>query len=167
MPPSVTSIGTLSKAIDKLMENPLPAKLTPPIKELLHNISRDMPFYKKMVFSNTWFFGPLIKVEYEKSAAGNACIRTTTAPTIFNSGVKENVLPSSSTAIVNFRILPGESSSYVTEFVKQTIDNDSISIKMLGEPIEPSEVSDISNEEYKILQTCIFEHYRYSHAARA
>ena len=37
-----------------------------------------------------------------------AMLRTTTAVTMFNAGVKDNVLPFSATAVVNFRILQGK-----------------------------------------------------------
>ena len=37
-------------------------------------------------------------------------IRTTEVPTIINSGVKENVIPTIAEATLNFRLLPGDSS---------------------------------------------------------
>ena len=44
------------------------------------------------------------------SGSGNALVRTTTAPTIINAGIKDNIIPAKAEAVVNFRILPGETS---------------------------------------------------------
>jgi carboxypeptidase PM20D1 len=38
----------------------------------------------------------------------NSFVRTTTALTMFNAGVKENVVPQRVEAKVNFRLLPGD-----------------------------------------------------------
>jgi carboxypeptidase PM20D1 len=59
-----------------------------------------------MAFANRGLLEPLILSQYEQSPSGNALIRTTTAPTIFNSGVKDNIIPQRAYATVNFRILP-------------------------------------------------------------
>ena len=40
--------------------------------------------------------------------SGNAMLRTTTAVTVISGGNKENVLPESAEALVNFRLLPGD-----------------------------------------------------------
>ncbi len=53
--------------------------------------------------------------------AGN--FRTTTAETMFNAGFKENALPTSARAVINFRILPGETVSSVLDRVR-TVVND-------------------------------------------
>lgn len=39
-------------------------------------------------------------------------VRKTTAPTIFQAGTKDNVLPRYARAAVNFRILPGDSVAF-------------------------------------------------------
>ena len=66
-----------------------------------------MPFKERMFFANTWLFDGILKKKLSEANMLNATIRTTIAPTIFNAGMKDNVLPAKAEAVVNFRILPG------------------------------------------------------------
>lgn len=151
MPPKEMAIEALSRAIVKLRENPFPAKFTPPIKELLESISPHMGFFQRMVLSNLWLFKPAVENNYEQTTSGNASIRTTIAPTIFKSGIKENLLPSEASAVINFRILPGESSDEVVEYVKKIIDDDRIKVEKISFLQEPSVVSPTDNQQFGIL----------------
>jgi len=84
-----------------------------------------------------------------------ALIHTTTAVTMVNGGVKENVLPPFATAVVNFRILQGETVKSVIERVTQIIDDKRVSVKDISASIDPSPVSDPYGQEYKLLEKTI------------
>jgi carboxypeptidase PM20D1 len=73
----------------------------------------------------------------------DAMIRTTTAATIVRGGVKSNVLPREAEAVVNFRILPGESVQSVLDHVRRSLDDERVSVGLLDEVAgdEPSPVS--------------------------
>ncbi|MCP4376605.1 MAG: peptidase dimerization domain-containing protein [bacterium] len=63
----------------------------------------------RTIVANRWLFEPVLVSRLERLPATNAIIRTTTAPTmLFKAGTKENVTPRQAKAIVNFRILPGD-----------------------------------------------------------
>ena len=142
MPPAQTSIGAVAAAVVKLEEHPFPARLEGGDDHLLDYLASEMPLGKRLVFSNRWLFAPIIKKILAATPAGNATLRTTTAPTIFRAGAKENVLPIDATATVNFRLLLGDSVAGVVREVRRIIDNDKISIKVLGQPSAPSPISD-------------------------
>jgi len=55
-------------------------------------------------------------------------IRTTSVPTIINSGLKENVIPTMATATINFRLLPGDFSKDILKAVKEIIHDDRVKI---------------------------------------
>ena len=57
----------------------------------------------------------LIEAQLEQQPSTNAMVRTTTAVTMINGGIKANVLPREATARVNFRLLPGDESAEVIE----------------------------------------------------
>ncbi|KAJ0064345.1 hypothetical protein NL108_006362 [Boleophthalmus pectinirostris] len=57
----------------------------------------------------------------EMNETTNAFVRTTTAITMFNGGVKDNVIPSYAEAFVNLRIHSAQSLKEVLEFVETTI----------------------------------------------
>lgn len=155
MPEKETAIDVLSNAIVKLKKNPFPAKISPPIDEFIKNLGPEMPFVNKLVFANKSIFESIITGIYEKSASGNALVRTTTSPTIFTSGTKENSIPLTANATINFRIIPGETSATVINSVKQNINDDRVTIKPNAFVSEPSKVSSTNSFGYKILHKTI------------
>ena len=156
MPPPQSAVGILSSAIHNLQDNPFPAKMEGPGMLMFDYVGPEMPFGMKLLFANRWLFSPLIKSELEKANSMNASIRTTIAPTIFNAGTKENVLPQKATAMVNLRLFPGDSVEYVIEHVKDAIDDPRVMVSPSSHhPQEASAVSDIATDGYQMLQQTI------------
>ncbi len=137
MPPAQTSIGMVAEAVSKLEHNPFPDRLDGGVDQLLDYLASEVSFGQRIIFANQWLFGPLIKQSLAKTKSGNATLRTTTAPTIFKAGAKDNVLPIDAVATVNFRLLPGDTVDGVIERVKEIIDNDSITVSILGKGNNP------------------------------
>ncbi|RAK02004.1 carboxypeptidase PM20D1 [Larkinella arboricola] len=143
MPPKQTAIGLVAEAVSKLEKNPFPARLDAGLDQMFTYIGPEMPWGQRIVFANQWLFAPLITRIMSQSNSGNATLRTTTAPTIFQAGVKDNVLPIDATATINFRILPGETVESVAGRVKEVIDDERIQVKVLQKFVsQPSPVSD-------------------------
>ncbi len=128
MPPTETAIGIMSRAIYRLQEQPFPARIDGPTAELFDYVGPEMDQPFKSLFANLWLFGGVLKKQLSAKPSTNATIRTTTAPTIIEGGVIDNVLPTRVQAIVNFRILPGESIASVIEQVKSIIDDPRIEV---------------------------------------
>jgi carboxypeptidase PM20D1 len=160
MPPKETAISILSRALVRLHENPLPKRISPPVEGFVKYVGPEMPFLEKMVFANAWLFEPVILSIYEQSPGGNALVRTTTAPTILRSGVKDNVLPTEARATVNFRILPGSSTADVTRHVQEVIDDGRVQIMpRTGFLREPSPVSPTDVPAFSLINRSIREVY--------
>ena len=155
MPPAQTSIGALAAAVVRLEQNPFPARLEGGDDYLLDYLASEVPLGQRLVFSNRWLFGPIIKRILAATPAGNATLRTTTAPTIFRAGAKENVLAIEATATVNFRLLPGDSVAGVVREVRRIIADNNIRIKILGQPTAPSPVSDPAAPAFQLLHRTI------------
>ena len=153
-PPAQTSIGMVAEAVSKLEHNPFPARLDGGFDRTLDYLASEVSFGQQVVLSNRWLFSPLIKNLMAQTKSGSASMRTTTAPTIFKAGAKDNVLPIDATATVNFRLLPGDTVDGVIARVKQVIENDSINVTILGKGNDPSVVSDPESPAFlKIHQT--------------
>ncbi len=145
-PPKENTIGMLAQAIVDLENNQRPYKLVKPIDYQLEYLGAEMPFAQKLAFANPWLFKkPILE-------ALNA--HTTTAPTIIDGGVKNNVIPTVAEATINFRILPGETIESVKKHIEQTI-SDKIKIEPVGFLTNPSPVSGIDSDAYKILEKTI------------
>ncbi len=129
-PEPETSIDILAKAIIKIRENPFEASLSESTKGFLDHLGPEMPFLQKLIFANQWLFKGVIIKTYEKSAAGNAVMRTTAVPTIIHAGIKDNVVPTVAKATVNFRLLPGDESVAVIERVKKLVNDDRVKIEI-------------------------------------
>ncbi|PQB04566.1 M20 family peptidase [Aureitalea marina] len=149
-PPEENTIGMLAQAIVDLEGNQRPYKLVKPIDYQLEYLGPEMPFMQRMAFANPWLFKSLIL------EALNA--HTTTAPTIVDGGVKNNVIPTVAEATINFRILPGETIATVQKHIEQTV-SDKIKVEPVGFLTNPSPVSSVDSENFKILEQTIRDMY--------
>ena len=143
MPPPVSATGTLADAIVALEDNQLPSKLAGSAEKTFDFLGPEMGFVEKILFANRWLFDAPIVSILEQQTSTMAMIRTTTAVTMIDAGVKENVLPSQASATVNFRILPGSSSTEVLEHVNRVIGNPAVTAELSADSIinEPSSIS--------------------------
>ncbi len=145
-PPKENTIGMLAQAIVDLENNQLPYKLVKPVDYQLEYMGAELPFFKKLAFANPWLFKkPILE-------ALNA--HTTTAATIIGGGVKNNVIPTVAEATINFRILPGETIESVKQHIESTI-SDKIKVEPVGFLTNPSPVSSIDSEAFKVLEKTI------------
>lgn len=145
-PPEENTIGMLAQAIVDLENNQLPYKLVKPIDYQFEYMGAELPFFRKLAFANPWLF--------EKPILEALNAHTTTAPTIIDGGVKNNVIPTVAEATINFRILPGESIESVKQHIESTI-SDKIKVEPVGFLTNPSPVSSIDSEAYKTLEKTI------------
>ena len=156
VPPEVTAVGRLAKAVARLQDEPLPAKLTEPVRDMFEVLGPNMPWSKRLVLSNLWLFEPLLVSQMAGSRGTQAHVRTTTAPTMLAAGVKENVLPQTASAIVNFRVLPGQSSQQVIQQVEDIIADNLVLLEEVGSiSSEPSPISNRNSAAFKALALAI------------
>lgn len=155
-PPPHTAIGVLAGAIHKIESNQMPKELRGAALQFFEYAGPEMPLSYRLAFANLWLVQPLLVSQLDKvSAATNATLRTTTAVTVISGGVKSNVLPTDARALVNFRILPGDSSAMVVEHVRRVIDDPAIEVNALPDSREPSEVSPVDTPAFEALQRTI------------
>ncbi len=156
MPPRHTAIGRLATAIHRLEENQMQARIDGATKKSFEYLAPEMPFGPRLFLRNLWLFAPLAKRTFSKDPAANARIRTTTAATIMNAGVKENVLPQEARAVVNFRILPGDSVADVLEHVRAEAGPE-VQVSPQAAATEPSSESDVEAPAFRLIQTTIVQ----------
>ncbi len=154
MPPQETAIGILSKALHTLEKHPFPAHIDGIAGQLFDHVGPEMDVLYKTIFANRWLLGGILKKQLANAPSTNAIIRTTTAPTIINAGIKDNVLPTQAEAQINFRILPGETVESVIAQVRATIDDERIIVREQNpnSSSNPSQVSDTESFGFSVLQ---------------
>ncbi|MEP5764019.1 MAG: M20/M25/M40 family metallo-hydrolase [Halieaceae bacterium] len=136
-PPPQTPIGRLAKAVAAVEANPLPAKIVAPVDAMLERTADYASFPENMVFSNLWLTGGFVAQRMAEDPVTASFVRTTTALTIFNAGVKDNVIPQLAEARINFRLLPGDTPDMVIAHVKKVVDDPGIEIERSPEWAEP------------------------------
>lgn len=157
VPQGLTSIAILSEAIHKLENNPIKGKINGLVKKTMEAIGPQLPFLYRIVMANLWLFRGLVKKELARMPATKAAMSTTIATTLFESGIKENVLPTQARAVVNFRIHPNDSVESIKKHVARTINDSRVKIRVLHGSINPSHVSDVEHPAYKTLGYTIKE----------
>jgi carboxypeptidase PM20D1 len=155
IPPAETAIGIVGRALQKLEAKPFPSRLSGPTRQMFEFLGPEMAWTNKLTLANLWLFDPLVRRQLARSPITNAAIRTTVAPTIFNAGVTDNVLPPSATAVINLRLIPGDTIAGAVERVRRVIDEPNIKIASLPVQMEPSSVSDVHSPSFTLIQRTI------------
>ena len=152
-PPKQTSLGILCSAVARLEEHPFPYHLAPPLDQMFDYAGREMSFGLKMVMANLWLFRPVLLSQLSAGDTSRAVLHTTTAPTILNAGTKENVLPIKAEAVVNYRILAGDTVQSVVDYTVKVVDDERVEISIVdeAEAIEPSPVADPESDSFRVI----------------
>lgn len=158
-PPQQTAIGILSAAILRIEEDPFPQRTTEGTRKLFDYIGPEMSLINRAFLANLWLFDSLAEYQLASSSNTNGLIRTTAAVTRFEAGTAENVLPTQAKAVVNIRILTGDTSDTVLERIRKTVSDPRVKITPLNPPIEASAISDTESRSFKTLQKTIHEVY--------
>ncbi|XP_054568173.1 N-fatty-acyl-amino acid synthase/hydrolase PM20D1 [Eptesicus fuscus] len=144
-PPKETSIGILAAAVSRLEQTPMPNMFgSGPLKMTLQQLANEFSFPANVIFNNLWLFWPLVSRLMERDGITNALVRTTTAVTMFNAGIKVNVIPPVAQATVNFRIHPAQTVQEVLKLAKDIVVDDRVQFHVLdaSEPLPVSPFDD-------------------------
>ena len=156
MPPDETAVGLLAAGITRLEHHQMPRAIRGPTAAMFDYLGPEMSFGPRLVLANRWLLGGILARRFGATPQGNAMVRTTTAPTVLQAGIKENVLPSSARALVNFRILPGDSVTGVVEHVRHAVHDARISVEPLpGTMTNASAVTSVDAEPFQLLARTI------------
>ncbi len=158
-PPRVTPAGILARAVLRVEGKPFPFRLTLPVKEMINTLGRKSTFFYRLIFSNMWFFAPILNFIAKRSGGQtNAMFRTTLAFTEMEGSHGLNVIPPRARMTSNLRIMPGESMESALLRIKRTVNDGRIEIKALGGQ-EPSAVSSLACEAYRRVEKAIKESF--------
>lgn len=156
MPGARTAVGALSRAIATLESNPFPYTIDGPTRGMIDAMAPYVPFVQRLAMANLWITESVVIKALKATPASAAMMHTTTSPTMFSAGIKDNVLPPDATAVVNFRIRPGETVTTVTERVRSLINDSLISVEPTDSArVDPSPVSDTQSAAYRLIESTV------------
>jgi carboxypeptidase PM20D1 len=156
-PPPTTAVGQVAAAVAALERSPLPARLEVQ-SGLFEALAPVLPRPLAFALRHGDRMGPLIERRLGASPATNALIRTTTAVTMIEGGEAHNVLPQQARAVVNFRIMPGDTREAVLAHVRRVV-GPAVDVRPLegGPASDPPAISDPGSEWFGAVADTIHE----------
>ncbi len=162
-PPEESNIGILAKAITKLEAAQFPYRIHPALREQYRYLGPELDKKMQPLFAAVAFGkdGEMTAEEKQfidvmaKQPVTRAMMHTTIAVTMFNAGIKDNVLPPSASAVVNFRPMPGDTPDVIIDHVKKAINDDRITVRDISASTPATNVADARGPGYKALEKTI------------
>jgi len=149
MPPPETAVGTLAHAIVAITGKPFALKFTGPGAQMLEALAPAAAWPVRMAVANQWLFSGFLAKQMAATPTGAAMLHTTIAPTMLEGSPKENVLPASALARINYRIAPSDTSADVMAHTRAALGKIDVALAWNRPPREPSPVSSTSSEGWK------------------
>lgn len=154
--PRQSAIAMMSAALSRLDDQQFPVQIRGLARDMFDTLAPEMTLTNRIVLSNLWLTKPIVESQLAKSASTAAMLRTTTALTQLNAGVRDNVLPGKAEASVNYRVLPGDTTEQV---VKHTLaafgDGAPVSAAKKEGYSEPSKISRTDAPGYQAIAKTI------------
>jgi acetylornithine deacetylase/succinyl-diaminopimelate desuccinylase-like protein len=160
LPRADNPVVHLSRALVKLADADEPARLSPPTRRYLRDISK---------LSDYAWLAPLLprldNPATVQAAAGqirardpeiDAMLRATVSPTMLRSGIKINVIPNAAEAQVDVRRLPGETREEVLARFRAVINDPAVDVSLApGEQMPATEPSPAATALYRAMERAI------------
>jgi acetylornithine deacetylase/succinyl-diaminopimelate desuccinylase-like protein len=135
---------TLAKALVKVGEHAFPMRVLPQVKDALWHASQREKSPLGPALAHAVASAPKVQPADEKVIATdrtyNALLRTTCVTTMLKGSPQDNVLPTEVEAVINCRILPGESIADTTKTLTDLVHDTNVAITTYDEvgegPIE-------------------------------
>jgi len=157
MPPRHTAVGRVAAAVKAIEDHPMPARIEAQ-KGLFRVLARVMRGPRAMLLRNLEVTHKLVERVFAASPQTNALIRTTAAATIIAGGVKSNVLPQEARAVVNFRVIPGDSVAAVLDHLRSVVgDEVRVGVTGFGQHADPAPLSSTETPGWACLTDTIAE----------
>ena len=157
-PPQASEIGTinLAKALLRIEAKQFPLELRGPADGMVSVLAAKAGGMSKVAAANRWLLGGLIVAKMGTNPASAAMLRTTIAPTMLTGSPKENVLPQTATALINYRIAPWDSSAKVLARARGAVGNLPVTVNFLNSAArEPSPVSSSNSLGWNLIAATV------------
>jgi carboxypeptidase PM20D1 len=155
MPPKETGVVNLAKAVVAINDNAFPLEIRGPGKQMLETLAAHKGGMTKLAVANMWLSGGMLKKQVGQTPSGAASMHTTIAPTMLMGSPKENVLPQSATALINYRIAPWNSSADVMARAQSATKNQPVTLSWVKPPREPSKTSATNSPGWNMIVAAV------------
>jgi acetylornithine deacetylase/succinyl-diaminopimelate desuccinylase-like protein len=122
------AILRMNKVVEKLGNHKAKISVVPTMKGFLNEIAKENPTLKEgvsLLLQNPNMGDQILDTlaQQDKAMAEQlrAMLRMTITPTIIHGGVKENIIPSECETVFDCRILPGQNTKEIMEYIKNLL----------------------------------------------
>ncbi len=161
MPAEETAYTILNKALSQLKKPLFKRSLIPPMETFLETLGNHKDGLFGFLLRHSKFFASLLINELKKSPPSDALLRTTQAVTVVKAGIKENKIPNTAEALINFRLLQGDTVKDVLKKIKERITDKRVKIELINlkDSVNPSPLADTSTDAFHKMKLTIEEVY--------
>ena len=152
-PPNHTSLGMLAKAISSLEKHQFKAEINPIVDGLLDNLFVNVSYGVRLITCHKTVMKQVAKAVMKSIPESASFVRSTTAVTMAEASPQANVLPKKSSAIINFRIMPGMTIADVREHIIKCVGKN-FEVELLGGN-EPSSISSTDSRAYLAIKKAL------------
>lgn len=150
-PPTLTAVGRVARAVDRLTPRTFPARTPRAIARMLGLFADATPQPARTLLRLLSTARPLTaQVFAVLGGEPAALVRTTVAATMQEGGTAANVLPSQASVTLNLRIALGSSVAATVRRVRRRIGDPRVSVSVL-EGSEPSPESPTDNAQFALI----------------
>jgi carboxypeptidase PM20D1 len=154
------ALPRLSTAILNVVGSPFESDLDDIQRAKFAVLAPLVPFGDRFMLANLWLMKPFVLRRMEAVPDSAAVLHTTISPTVLNAGIKENVIPPTARAIINFRLHQRDTINSVTAHVKQAIGDAKVDVTEREETLsEATKVVDMKSPAFIYLSNAITATY--------
>lgn len=154
MPSKENPVVHLSAAVEKIGNYTAPVHLTSIVRRYFEGLSaiEDVETSKWMRVIDTPDRGEHAqRVLSDMSPMWNSMMRDTIAPTILQAGVRANVIPSDARAVLNVRLLPGDTIDVLVNELNKLVNDPSVKLEVMPDAGLAAPNSSIETEFYGLI----------------
>jgi carboxypeptidase PM20D1 len=158
-PPSLTAVGRIAHAVDRLGPRTFPARTPAAVTRMLSKFADTASGAPQLLLRTLATF-PWLTARAFAAMGGEpaALVRTTVAATMQQGGTAANVLPSQASATLNLRIALGETVGSTVRRVKRRIGDPLVEVTVV-EASEPSPESATDNAQFALIVDAVKASY--------
>lgn len=148
-------LGRFMAAVDR--KSPFKASFEPVVKAMFQNLAPYAGFGRRMLLSNLWLFGPLVKHYLTKnSPQAAAMLRTTICFTTAQGSNSYNVIPQQATVGANLRFIPHQDMGKSLKRISRLARRYGLMTEIIaGNPASPA--VDMDSEAFRLTQAVVAE----------
>lgn len=159
-PSDRTALGDLSRLICAIEKNQMPCRLIDTVRGTLKGLGENSDGVLSVALKALKITKPLVMKILKTYRMTHAMLHTTVVPTICRTGTAVNVLPQKAEAMLNIRLLPGDTVEDVEKYIKRLAKKvgvlDELTLEFVNTSPAPSETS-AGTETYKIIEKTMKE----------